>query len=411
MASFGDVAYLRLPRTDTYLLNHPEHVWELMVTGSKDVGKGPTIRAVKLVLGESVLTSDEPVHMRQRRLVNPLFRHERIEHHATTMVEHALRLSDAWRDGESRDVHRDMAGLTLGIVASTIFATDVSSDDAVVVTRALTDILAMIDRVYSPWFPLTIRLPLPSTRRFERRRAEIDRVLLKMVADRRASGASGDDVLSLLLRAQEDGEGMDDPQVRNEALTLFLAGHETTANALTWTWWLLSEHPDAEERLYAELDAVLGGRPPTAADLPRLPFTEAVLSESVRIRPPAWAIGRTVLAERELAGYAVAQGSVAVVSPFLLHHDERWFPEPDAFRPERWISGEAERRPHGAFLPFGAGPRQCVGEGFAWTEARLVLATLAQRWRPRLRPGHPVAMHPAITLRPKHGMEMRLERR
>jgi cytochrome P450 len=411
VASYGDLAYLRLPGTDAYLINRPDLVWDVFVTGSRDFGKGPTIQAAKLLLGESVLTSEEPLHMRQRRLVNPIFHHDRIQTYAAAMVEHASRRSETWRDGEVRDIHREMAMLTLAVVASTVFATDVSAGDSAVVTGALTDILAMMERIYSPLFRLTIHLPLPTTRRFERRKAELDAVVLRMIAERRAAGAGGKDVLSLLLRAQEDGVGMSDEQVRNEALTLFLAGHETTANALTWTWWLLSEHPEAEERLHAELDAVLGDRPPTGADLARLPFAEAVLSESIRLRPPAWAIGRIALAEHEVGGYRVGAGSVVVVSPFLLHHDARWFAEPEAFRPERWLTGETEGRPRGAFLPFGTGPRQCLGEGFAWTEARLVLATLARRWRLRLVPGHPVVPQPSVTLRPKHGMVMRLERR
>ncbi|HYX80229.1 MAG TPA: cytochrome P450 [Actinomycetota bacterium] len=407
-ARYGDVAYLRLPRTDTYLINDPELVWELFVTRARHVGKGPTIRASRLMLGEGLLTSEEPAHRRQRLLLNPLFHHDRLSVYGETMVDHALAVAERWRDGENIDVHREMARLTLGVVASTIFAIELGSNDTATVTGALTEILAMFDRIYSPLFPVTIRLPIPSTVRFRRRRAEIDRIVLRLIAERRASGAGGDDLLSLLIRAQEGGEGLSDRQVRDQALTLFLAGHETTANALAWTWWFLAGHPEAEEDLHEELDRVLAERRPGVADLAALPYTDAVILEAIRLRPPAWAIGRTALERFELGGFDVAAGSVLVVSPYLLDRDERWFSDALAFRPERWLE---ERPPRGAFIPFGAGPRQCIGEGFARMEARLVLATLARGWRFRRPPGPEPALHPSITLRPRHGIPMALDRR
>lgn len=407
-ATFGDLTYLRLPRTDTYLVNHPDLARELFVTHGRWVGKGPTIRAARLVLGDGLLTSEEPAHRDQRRLLNPVFHPQRLAAHAATMVGHALAAQSGWRDGGTIDVHREMGRLTLGIVASTIFATELGSADAVLVTRALTDILAMFDRVYSPLFPVTIRLPLPSTLRFRRRRAEIDRIVLWLIAERRASGAQGEDLLALLLRAQEGGERMSDRQVRDQALTLFLAGHETTANALAWTWWLLAGHPEVEDRLHEELDRVLGERPPRVADLEALPYTDAVVLEAIRLRPPAWAIGRTALERFELGGYEVAAGSVLVVSPYLLHRDERWFPDAATFRPERWLD---EGPPRGAFIPFGAGPRQCIGEAFARMEARLVLATLARRWRFLRTPAPEPELLPAITLRPRQGIPMAPESR
>lgn len=410
-AAFGDVSYLRLPGFDAYLLNHPDLVWDILVTGNKDFAKGPTIQAAKLLLGENLLTSDEPTHMVRRRLVQPLFHHERIAGYADAMVEHALRLVDGWPDGDVVDVHAEMAKLTLAIVGATVFATDVGDADAGAVTRALSEILGMFDRVYSPGFQLLVRLPVPATRRFERRRAEVVGVVDRMIAERRANGAGGDDLLSLLLRAQEDGRGLTDEQVRSEALTLFLAGHETTANALAWTWWLLSQNPAEADRLADELDGALAGGAPRVEDLPRLPFTEMVLSESMRLRPPAWAIGRRAIADHEVDGTVIPSGSVAVVSPYLLHHDARWYPEPERFLPERWTTDAKAERPRAAFLPFGAGPRMCVGEGFAWMEARLLLAAIARRWRMHLEPGQDLDPLPAITLRPRNGIRMRLERR
>jgi cytochrome P450 len=410
-ATFGDVSYLKLPRLPAYLLNHPDLVHDVLVSRSQGFMKGPTMQAAKLVLGESLLTSEGDYHRRQRRMIQPIFHHDRIEGFADAMVERAFRTSERWRAGEILDLHREMAGLTLAVVGATLFGTDVDADETRSVGRALALQLSMFGRVFSPLFQLSMRLPLPSNRRFERSRAALDAVMDRMIAERRSSGAGGGDVLSLLIRAQEDGTGMSDAQVRHEAMTLFLAGHETTSNALTWTWYLLSQYAHVEAKLHAEVDEVLGGRPPTVADVPRLRLTEMVLTESMRILPPAWAIGRRALVDHHAGPYVIPAGSVVIVSPYLVHHDPRWYEGPEDFVPERWTDEERARRPRNAYLPFGAGPRMCVGEHFARLEAILILATIAQRWRLRLVPGHRVELQPVVTLRPKHGMAMTAERR
>jgi cytochrome P450 len=304
-----------------------------------------------------------------------------------------------------------MASLTLGIVGETLFGADVDGERSATITRALTDTLSMFDRVYSPAFRMLVRLPTPTMRRYRRIEADLDRVIAELIAERRSAGASGDDLLSLLLRAEESGSGMTDEEVRDEALTLVLAGHETTANALAWTWYLLAQHPAAEARLHAELDDALAGRPPSASDLPRLRGAEAVLSESIRLRPPAWAIGRRAIRDVRIGEVDVPEGAIVVVSPWLLHHDARWWRDPEAFVPERWTSGEATRRPRSAFVPFGGGPRMCVGEPFAWMVGTLLLATIARRWRLRLVPGRPVTAQAVVTLRPRGGLPMVAERR
>ena len=410
LATYGDVVRLRVPRGDAYLLNHPDLVRGVLVNDHREFRKGPTIQAAKLLLGESLLTSEGEHHRRQRRLIQPMFHHERIATYGETMVRLAERTNARWSDGGELDVHAEMGALTLAIVGETLFGADIDEARSATVRRALTDSLGMFDRAYSPLFRLLVRLPSPTMRRYHRLQADLDDVIAGMVAERRASGAAGEDLLSLLLRAGEDGDRMTDRQVRDEALTLFLAGHETTANALTWTWWLLSGHPDAEERLHAELDRELGGAAPTVEDVPRLPYTRAVLSESMRLRPPAWAIGRTALSEHRAGAYVVPARSIAVVSPWLLHHDPRWWAEPDAFRPERWLEDDPDR-PRSAYLPFGAGPRMCIGEPFARLEGLLLLATIARGWRLRLRSGFEPALQPVITLRPRGGMPMRAERR
>jgi cytochrome P450 len=411
LAAQGDVVRLRVPGADAFLLNHPDLVHEVLVSEHKAFHKGPTIQAARMLLGESLLTSEGEQHLKQRRLIQPIFHHERIAGYAEAMVRRAEAATVGWRDGVELDAHAEMASLTLAVVGETLFGTDVDEEASATVTRALTDTLTMFDRVYSPVFRVLVRLPTPTMRRYRRIETDLNRVIGDLIAERRAAGSAGDDLLSLLLRAEEEGATMTDDQVRDEALTLFLAGHETTANALAWTWWLLSEHPDAEARLHAELDDALGGRSPGADDLPRLPYARMVLSESIRLRPPAWAIGRRAIRDVRIGDVAVASGSIVVVSPWLLHHDGRWWPRPDAFIPERWAPERGAERPRFAYVPFGGGPRLCVGEPFAWMEGVLLLATIAQRWRLRWVPGSAVRAQAVVTLRPRHGLPMIPERR
>ena len=260
-AAIGDLTHAVMPRTNVYFVNHPDDVWDVLATGNRDFHKSPALQNARRVLGDGLLTSEDETHRRQRRLIQPIFHHERIDTYGDPMVVEAERAAGRWTDGAALDLHAEMARLTLAIVGRTLFATDVESAEAREVTGALHEILSQFGRQFSPWFPITERLPLPAVPR--------------------------DDLLSLLLAAQEDGAGMTDTQVRDEAVTLFLAGHETTSNALTWTWWQLSRHPEAEARVHAELDGVLGGRPPRTGDLGSLPYLRAVLAESIRLRPPA----------------------------------------------------------------------------------------------------------------------------
>jgi cytochrome P450 len=402
-ARVADVVAIPMPRVRLTLVNHPDLVWDVLSSGDRDFRKSPALRNARRVLGDGLLTSEGDLHRRQRRLIQPIFHHERIAGYADAIVRAADRAADELKPGTTVDLHEAMTELTLAIVARALFGADLARDDVAAVGAAMREVLSQFDRQFSPWFPITARLPLPSTRRFARSVGVFDEVIGRMIARRRREPA-GEDLLSLLLAADEDGRRMDDRQVRDEAITLFLAGHETTSNALTWTWWLLSEHPDAELRLRAELDAELGG-PATVADLPRLPVLDAVLSESIRLRPPAWLIGREAVAEHRFGDADVHRGDVALVSPWLLHHDERWWPDAGSFRPERWLEPDASRPRH-AYIPFGGGSRMCLGEGFAEMETRLVLATIARRHRFRLAPTARVAMQPVITLRPRFGMPM-----
>ena len=403
LATYGDLVRVRVPGRDAFLLNHPDLVRDVFVTDHRAFHKGPTIQAAKMLLGESLLTSEGEHHRSQRRLIQPMFHHERIATYAGAMVRGATRTAERWHDGQEMDVHAQMSALTLSVVGETLFGTDVDEERSAIVRRALTDTLGMFDRVYSPLFRLLTRMPSPTMRRFRRVESDLNAVIAEMIAERRATGAGGNDLLSLLLRANEDGVAMSDEQVRDEALTLFLAGHETTSIALTWTWWLLSLNPDAEAKLHEEVDA-LGGEP-TVEDLPRLAYTRAVLDEAIRFRPPAWAIGRNAVVDHRAGEFTIPSGSVVVVAPWLLHHDERWWPDAESFRPERWLAD----RPEGsrfAYVPFGGGPRRCIGEPFALMEGTLVLATLARGWRFRTVSDEPPGLQPVVTLRPRGGLRL-----
>jgi cytochrome P450 len=399
-AALGDVVEVPMPRYRVFVLNHPDLVWDVLSTTNRRFQKSPTLRlGAARVLGDGLLTSEGDLHRRQRRLIGPVFHHDRITSYGVVMVEAAGREADRIQAGEVVDVHALMQRVTLGIVARTVFGADVGTEDAAAITTAMEEVLSQFGRQFSPWLALSQRLPLPANRRFDRSVETFDRLVRRMIRARRASGATGNDLLSLLLSAREDGGGMDDLQVRDEAVTLLLAGHETTANALTWTLWLLGRSPDVADRLEAEV---------VTSGVGHAPWVEAVVSESMRLRPPAWAIGRTCVEAHDAAGVAIDPRSVVVVSPWLLHHDARWWPEPEAFRPERWLAEDAGRPRH-AFVPFGGGPRMCIGEGFAWLEATLVLETLSRRWRFVPIGDADVPMQPVITLRPRGAVRMRAE--
>ncbi len=407
---YGNAVHLRLARRHLYLFNEPEAVQEVLVTRHRAFVKGQILRQARSVLGEGLLTSEGAFHLRQRRLLQPAFHRQRIASYGATMAEYAERTAARWTDGATFDAAQEMARLTLAVVGKTLFDADVEAD-APEVGEALTELLGWST---SPLLPVIQRLdwlPLPPLRRLVASRARLHGIVDRLIADHRASGDRGD-MLSMLLAARdEDGQPMPDEQVRAEAMTLFLAGHETTANALAWTWLLLAQHPEVEARLHAEVDAVLGGRLPTVDDVPRLTYTRQVLAESMRLYPPAWTLARRAVEEVEIVGWRVPAGSIVLLSQFVLHRDPRFYPQPERFDPDRWTPEAQAARPRYAYFPFGAGNRICIGEAFAWLEGVLVLATIARHWRLRLAPGHRTALQALITLRPRHGVRVRAERR
>ena len=370
--------------------------------------KGLALQRAKRLLGEGLLTSEEDFHRRQRRLAQPAFHRARIASYASVMTDYASETRARWRDGDTLDMSEEMMRLTLGIVGKTLFDADVVSD-AREVGEAMTVVMDLFNTITIPFFELIQKLPLPQLRRFDAAKAKLDAIIYRLIEERRRSGEDRGDLLSMLLLAQDtegDGGAMTDEQLRDEVMTIFLAGHETTANALTWTWYLLSQNEDVEAKLHEEVDRVLAGRLPAFADVAQLKYTEMVLAESMRLYPPAWATGRLAIAETEIAGYAIPRRPLVLMSQYVMHRDSRYFPEPLSFDPERWTTAARESRPQFSYFPFGGGPRRCIGEGFAWMEGVLLIAALAQQWRMRLVPNHPVALKPVITLRPKHGMRM-----
>jgi cytochrome P450 len=411
--TYGDISHVHMAGEHLFLLNHPQLVKDVLVTNQKSFFKGRGLERAKGLLGDGLLTSEGGTHLRQRRLMQPAFHRDRIASYASVMTGVAGRVLGGWTDGSTIDAAREMARLTLAVVGQTLFGTDVESH-AERVGRSLTTVLASFWLTMLPLYDVLEHLPLPVFRRSRMAKAELDKIIYGLIAERRKSPGDRGDLLSMLLMAQDDegdGGGMTDRQVRDEAMTIFLAGHETTANALAWTWYLLSGAPDVEAQLHEEVDRVLGGRLPTIEDLPRLPFVEQVATESMRLYPPAWIIGRRAIEDYPAASYVLPARSIVVISPYLLHRDARFFSEPDRFMPERWTPGFKASLPPFAYFPFGGGTRRCIGESFAWMELVLVLSTLAQRWRFRLIPGHKVVAQPVITLRMKHGLKMTATRR
>ncbi len=410
---YGDIAQFRLGGERVVLISDPELIRDVLVTHHSNFTKSRGLERAKRLLGEGLLTSEGEFHLRQRRLMQPAFHRKRINSYGATMARYADRARGRWQDGATLDIHHEMMELTLAIVGKTLFDADVE-DEADEIGSALSDIIGQFNIFMLSLGEVLERLPLPSTRRFQRAKTRLDDTIYRMIEERRRSGEDRGDLLSMLIAAQDtegDGAGMSDQQVRDEALTLFLAGHETTANALTWTWYLLSQYPAIEARMHAEIDSVLEGRLPTVEDLPRLTYTRMVLAESLRLYPPAWIIGRRAINDYQIRDYVLPARTVLIMSQYLVHRDARWYPEPEHFDPERWTPEAQAARPKFAYFPFGGGPRLCIGEQFAWMEGTLLLATIGQRWKLRLAPGHPVVPQPLITLRPKHGMRMVLERR
>ena len=410
---FGDVARVRLGSFETALVSHPDLVEEILVSQNRRWKKDKFVETLRPVLGEGLLSSDGDFWRRQRRLAQPAFHKDRIASYGTIMVEYAAKLAGQWKHGEVRDVHSDMMRLTLDIVAATLFGANVE-DHAEAVGHALHAVATVVGDPLELMIPILRRLPTPQRVRFDRAVATLDSIIYGVIDAREKNGDDNSeyDLLSMLLGARDDDGGrMSKKQLRDECMTLFLAGHETTALALSWTWLLLSQHRGATQRLVKELDEVLGDRLPTMADLPNLKFTGHVITESLRMYPPAWSIGREAIDDVDVGGFLIKQGEDVMVSPWAMQRDARFYDDPHSFRPARWENDFGKTLPKYAYFPFGGGPRFCIGQQFALMEAVLLLATLAKAFDVDVQGKRSVKPQPSVTLRPKGGLTARLTRR
>jgi len=409
---YGDVVATRFGPLRVLLLYHPDAIEEVLVARNRDFVKSPGVRLLRPLLGDGLLLSEGSVWLRQRRLVQPAFHRQRLAGYGEIMTTYTERRLVDWKDSQVIDVHAEMMALTLQIVGKTLFDADVS-DQTVAVGHAANVLMELFGARLRSFRLLPDWVPTPANLRSGRAIRRLDEVVYRMIAARRSSGEDRGDLLSILLHAQDADHGtrMTDRQVRDEAMTLFMAGHETTAVALSWTWYLLARHPEVEARLAEELSTVLAGRAPTLADLPKLTYAERVVTESMRLYPPAFVMGRQATRATEVAGHPVARNVIVIMPTWVVHRDPRWFDEPEVFRPERWADERARSLPRYAYFPFGGGPRRCIGNSFATMEAVLVLATIAQRFSLTLVPGQRVTPATHVTLRPEPGIRMVVTRR
>lgn len=407
---FGDIFYYRAAWLHVYFLNHPDLIETVLVRNPQRFQKDRVIRNSRWFFGQGLLTSEGDFWLRQRRLSQPAFHRERVCSYARIMTDYAEEMLAAWNSGEVRDVHREMMQLTLRIVVRALFSVEAEQTDSI--SAALNALMRNATGIRMLFPPAGRYLPTPTMIEVRRAVRHLEETVYRIIERRRAHACDTGDLLSMLMQVRdEDGSAMTDKQLRDEVLTFLLAGHETTALALSWTWHLLAQHTEAEQKLHSELDNVLGGRVPAFADLPALAYTDSVIKESMRLYPPAWSLARTVTSDIELRGYAIPAGANIVMSQWVMHHDERYFPVPHKFNPDRWLDPAIRKLPRFAYFPFGGGPRQCIGAAFAQMEAVLLLATIAQRFRLVAVPDHRVIPVPSFTLRPKYGIKMKLEKR
>ncbi|GGG85086.1 cytochrome P450 [Edaphobacter dinghuensis] len=417
--TYGPIAHYRFMGTPIVFLNDPEYIREILINQAPAFVKERTVRRMKVLLGEGLITSDDPIHLRQRRIVAPAFHRQRIAAYADQIVSSAAAHRDRWQPNETIDISASMMSLSLEIIARTLFNTEVTDD----VRRINEEVNTIMDLynflVVFPRLESFLHLPIPGVIKFRRSRSRLDAVVNRLIREHRAAGIDKGDLLSMLIASRDDQasltetqQGMSDEQIRDEVLTIFLAGYETVANALTWTWYLLSQNPEVEAKLHAEIDTVLGAgteaRLPTLADYPNLRYTEQVFAESMRLYPPAWAMGRMSTKPITLGPYRIPPGAHFFFSQYIMHRTAEYFPDPLRFDPDRHTPANKADRPRFAYFPFGGGGRQCIGEGFAWMEGVLAIATIAQHWRLRYADTAPPGVQAKITLRPDGPLRMQI---
>jgi cytochrome P450 len=410
---YGPVAHYRIGPEHIVLVNDPELIRQVLVVQNDNFVKERTVQRTKMLLGEGMITAEGEKHRTQRRVAQPAFHRRRINSYAEIIVNQASRTREQWLDGEQIDVAQHMSALTLEIVSQTLFEAPLGSEvhEIAAAINQIMDLYHFL--VVLPAAEALVNFPLPQMRRFRKAKARLDAVVQRMIETRLRSSHEREDLLDMMLRSSgvssiENLTPQRSVYLRDQIITIFLAGYETVANAMTWTWYLLSQNPDAELRMHDEVDRVLGRG--TVEDMPQLKYVESVMAESMRLYPPAWAMGRKALNDFELGPYFLPKGTTILASQWIAHRDPKYWPDPLRFDPSRF-SSDAPPRQKFAYFPFGAGARQCVGESLAWMEGVLILATISQKWRLKLVPGHRVKPQPLITLRPKYGMQMTVHAR
>jgi cytochrome P450 len=410
---FGDIVHFKIGPIRIVLLNHPDFIKEVLTTQHRNFVKGRPLEMAKELLGEGLLTSEGDFHKCQSRLIQPAFHRSMIESYVPALTKCVSHLMNGWEESMKVDIKEEMTNMSIAIAGKTLFGSD-TEQEAHEINQALDTATSLFGRIPLPFSEFLLKLPLPGTLRFNKAKARLDKTIYRMIDERRRNKVEKGDLLSLLIRSQDeenDGGKMSDQQVRDEAMTLFLTAFDTTSTALTWTWYLLSQNPEAEAELHEELDRVLNGRLPTVQDIAQLKYTRMIFGESMRIYPPSYVIPRQAREDFPIDKYIVPRDSIILMSPYLIHHDSRFHPDPEKFDPHAWDDHSHGLNSKYEYFPFSRGPRSCIGEPFAWMQGILVLATIAQSWRMKLVPDHPVELLPLINLRPKYGMMMTLHRR
>jgi cytochrome P450 len=411
-AEYGDIVHMQVGNRHDYLLNHPDYIKQVLMA---DEGMGrSSAKTFHRVMRDGLLVADGALHHRNRKLLLPLFHHQNLTGWCATIVEHAERLRSRWRAGEQRNMAAEMLGLALGIILRLLISLDIEREGGHLLPPLHTVCEVGNQNTFPTLWQLLLKRPPRGAGRLQKAIGETDVFVYRAIAERRARASGETDILAGLLRLQDPEDGsraFTDDQIRDELMTLILAGHETIGNAMVWSWYLVAQHPEVEARMHEEVDRVLAGRSPTAADLPQLPYIERILTESMRLYPPVWVFPRRPLQDYEIGGFTAPAGSYFQLSPYVTQRDSRYFPEPQKFDPDRWSSPDAVSRNKFTYFPFAGGMHRCIGEGFAIAEGVLVLATIAQRWRLRLAPGQRVEPEAVITLRPRGGLPMTIEAR
>ena len=411
---YGDVVRFHVMMQERTLVNRPDLINQVLVVQHSKFHKSELTRRITArILGQGLLISEGEFWRRQRRLAQPAFHRSRINGYGATMLDLAQNHIRGWRDGDRRNMSQEMTALTLDIAVKTLFGTTLPEEKNHI-GQALSYLMRYSLRRNRLPFRIPETWPTPANRRADRELQFIDRLVYRIIDERRSetNGHEHDDLLALLMGAMdEDGTQMTPQQLHDETMTLFLAGHETTAQMLGWTWYALSRNPEVESKLYEELHGVLAGRAPGVEDLPRLPYLRAVMNEALRLYPPAYILARETMEPCELGGYDIHVGSTVVISQWIMHRDPRYYDDPESFRPERWLDGLQDRLPPGAYFPFSLGPRRCIGEGFALLEAAIVIGLLAQKFQFRMVPGVEIVPEPLVTLRPRQPIQMTLHAR